>query len=184
LTFRRGFKAEANRIALRVRKLLDLDPIAPIDPEAICAYFDIELVALSKIDPHSPFLCNTSVFSAVTVPRGIRTAIVHNDAHHIHRQRSNICHELAHGFLGHECAPPLNDDGARNYNRGIEAEANFLGGALLITNEAAIHIVSKGLVADAHNIFGVSTAMVTYRLRMSGAHVIYERRMQSARRAS
>jgi hypothetical protein len=182
LPFRRGFKAEANRIALRVRAQMGLDPIDPIDPTAVCAHFDIRLIRLSDMDPSCPFLRNTSIFSAVTVPCGIETAIVHNNSHHPRRQRSNICHELAHCFLGHKCAPPLTEDGERNHNSGMEAEANFLGGTLLITNEAAIHIVSEGLVSNAHNLYGVSRAMLTYRLRMSGAHRIYERRTQQVRR--
>jgi Zn-dependent peptidase ImmA (M78 family) len=94
---------------------------------------------------------------------------VHNCSHHLWRQRSNICHELAHCFLGHECTPPLTSDGERIHDSGIEAEANFLGGALLITNEAAKHIVLDGLLAQAQNLYSVSRPMLDFRLRMSGA---------------
>ena len=85
----------------------------------------------------------SSAFSAVTVPCGCARAIVHNDSHHPYRQRSNICHELAHCFLGHECTPPLTEEGERARDGGIEAEANFLAGALLVPNEAAVHIVRQ-----------------------------------------
>ena len=182
MEFRRGFKAEANRIALRVRAQMRLSPIAPIDPAAICDHFDIKLLRLSDIDRRSVFLgTNNSSFSAVTVPCGFHTAIVHNDSHHPHRQRSNICHELAHCFLGHKCTPPLMDNGERAHDGGIEAEAHHLAGVLLIPNEAARHIVSNGLVTQAQGIYGVSSAMLTYRLRISGAHKIHERRMQNMR---
>ena len=181
MKFRRGFKAEANRIALRVRERMELEAIDPIDPEAVCAHFDIKLICLRDLDSDCPFLHNTSSFSAVTVPHGKEIAIVHNDAHHPHRQRSNICHELAHCFLGHRCTPPLTEDGKRLHDGGIEAEAGFLAGALLIPNEAAIYIVREGLVSQAQRIYGVSAAMLTYRLRISGAHLIHERRMRQVR---
>lgn len=161
---------------------MGLEAITPIDPVAVCSVFDIQLICLSDLDSKCPFLRDTSSFSAVTVPCGHQTAIVHNDAHHPHRQRSNICHELAHCFLGHDCAPPLTEDGERNHNKGIEAEANFLCGSLLIPNEAALHIVSQGLVLQAQSIYGVSAAMLNYRLRMSGANRIHERRMQQTQR--
>ncbi|TXH84782.1 MAG: ImmA/IrrE family metallo-endopeptidase [Rhizobium sp.] len=105
MSFRRGFKAEANRISLKVRTQMGLTPVCPIDPIAMCSHFDIQLLKLSDINPQSPFLgSESSAFSAVTVPCGVKRAIVHNDSHHQNRQRSNIAHELAHCFLGHEYA--------------------------------------------------------------------------------
>jgi len=182
LEFRRGFKAEANRIALRVRVQMGLSPVAPIDPAAVCEHFDIKLLRLSEIDPQSAFLgAHNSSFSAVTVPCGFHTAIVHNDSHHPYRQRSNISHELAHCFLGHKCTPPLMESGERAHDGGIEAEAHHLAGVLLIPNEAAIHIVREGLAAQAQGIYGVSGAMLTFRLRISGAHKIHERRLRNTR---
>jgi hypothetical protein len=155
LGFARGFKAEANRIALRVRAQMALNPIDPIDPIVICEHFDIGLIRLSELDPQSIFLADeNSCFSAVTVPCGFTTAIVHNDSHHAYRQRSNICHELAHCFLGHKYTSPLTPSGERARDGGIEAEANFLAGALLVSNEAAIHIVRAGLVAQAQGPTG------------------------------
>jgi Zn-dependent peptidase ImmA (M78 family) len=185
LSFRRGFKADANRIALRVRAQMGLSEIAPIDPAAVCEHFEIKLLRLSDIDPDSPFLgAANSSFSAVTVPCGWQTAIVHNDSHHLHRQGSNICHELAHCFLGHKCTPPLTAKGERIRDGGIEAEANHLAGALLIPNEVAIYIVREGLVPQARILYGVSGAMLTYRLRISGAHRIHERKLENIRRAA
>jgi Zn-dependent peptidase ImmA (M78 family) len=100
--FRHGFKAEANRIALRIRDRMGLGPTDPINPFEICTRYDILVIPLSDIDPRSPFLNGaSSAFSAVTVPGGHETAIVHNDSHHPFRRRSNICHELAHCFLEH-----------------------------------------------------------------------------------
>lgn len=180
---RRGFKAEANRISLRVREKLLLSPSDPIDPSAVCKHFDIDLIKLSELSVDATrFLnVNRSSFSAVTVPRAQRTAIVHNDAHHPYRRRSNICHELAHCFLGHEGAPPLTDDGERTRDSGQEEEAHFLGGVLLVPDEAAKRIVLHGLRNNAGKIYGVSEEMLVYRLRLSGALAI-ERRIAARRR--
>jgi Zn-dependent peptidase ImmA (M78 family) len=179
LKYRHGFKAQANRIALRIREKMGLEDIAPINPEDICKRLEIELIEMTKLGCDVSAFCGTdsSCFSAVTVPMGHKLAIVHNDTHHRNRQRSNICHELAHWFLGHKGAPPLLENGERSHDGQIEGEANFLAGCLLIPNEAAVHIVGSGLKLQAMTIYGVSSQMLDFRLRMSGAYTIQKRRM-------
>jgi Zn-dependent peptidase ImmA (M78 family) len=178
LGFVRGFKANANRIAIEIREKVGVGPMDRLDPSAVCERFDIQLLALRDLCPTSAFLQRgyTHLFSAVTVQDGCGIAIVHNCAHHPDRQRSNICHELAHCFLGHPASPPLTEEGERVFDSGIEAEANFLGGSLLIPDEAAKHIVRSGLQNVAARTFGVSGQMLQYRLRMSGALTIERRR--------
>lgn len=175
--FKRGFKAEANRIALNVRRKVGLTPTEPLNIEAVCSYFDVTVIRMSELPCDSSIFSGMTQghFSAVTVPCGLRTAIVHNDAHHEYRQRSNICHELAHCFLGHRSVPPLNAAGERMHDGGIEAEANFLGGCLLLPNEAAVHVLMNGLKSRASSIYGISGPMLEYRLRVSGAQTIYDR---------
>jgi IrrE N-terminal-like domain len=167
----RGFKAKANRIAVDIRCDLGLRAADPLDPLAVCDHFDIDVVPLSKYGNAVIHFIRVErgAFSAVTVPCGLRRAIVHNDAHAPDRQRSNIMHELAHAFLGHPPCSTFNCDGERHYDSGIEAEAAFLGGALLITNEAAWHIVRAQLRGVARQMYGVSQPMLDYRLRISGA---------------
>jgi hypothetical protein len=177
LTFRRGFKAEANRIALRMRQKMGLAPHDPLDPVALCALLDIELLRMSELacDCSAFTGGGQSVFSAVTVPCGHQTAIVHNDAHHPYRQNSNICHELAHCLLGHPCGPPLNEKRERIRDSSIEAEANYLSGTLLLTNEGAFYVLTQGLLPVAKERYGISGAMLNYRLRISGAGTIFKR---------
>jgi len=167
----RGFKARANRVAVDVRSDLGLRAYDPLDPLAVCSHFGIEVVPLTKYGKEATHFTRIErgAFSAVTVPCGIRRAIVHNDTHAPDRQRSNIMHELAHAFLGHPPCSAFNCDGERQYDSGIEAEAAFLGGALLITNEAAWHIVRAQLRGVARQMYGVSQRMLDYRLRISGA---------------
>jgi hypothetical protein len=183
LPFKHGFKAKANRIAVGVRRQMGLTALDPIDPVAVCLHFDIVLIALSQLGGNgSAFLSDdNSVFSAVTVPCGVKIAIVHNDSHHPYRQRSNICHELGHCFLGHKHTPPLTESGERIRDGGIEAEANYFAGTLLLTNEGALQVLKKRLVPDtAQQIYGISRQMLDYRLRVSGAQTIYQRSLKFA----
>ena len=187
MALRRGFKAEANRIALGVRSRLKLGAVSPLDPWAVCEHFEIEVIRLSELaDPAgrevgSYFLrVEPEAFSAVTLEVACRRVIVHNDAHRPVRQRSNLAHELAHCFLGHPLTPVLRGDGGRNRSAEVEEEAAFLGGAHLVTNEAAHHIVASGLGATAAAVYGVSRDMLAYRLAVSGATIVAGRRAMRA----
>jgi Zn-dependent peptidase ImmA (M78 family) len=177
VAFKRGFKANANRIAVAIRKQMGLAAIDPIDPVAVCHHYDIKLIKLTELGVDCfAFLGDDShVFSAVTVPRGVKTAIVHNDSHHPNRQRSNIGHELGHCFLGHPFSPPLTEAGERIRDGSIEGEANFFAGALLLTNEGARYIMMKGLLTGAQERYGISKPMLEWRLNESGARIIQKR---------
>lgn len=183
MEFRRGFKAEAERISLKIRYKLGIAATEPIDPDLICQHFDIHLMKMSDQG------CDVSLFSgndndkfsAMTVNFGLVAGIVHNDSHHPYRQRSNICHELAHCFLGHEQCTILNDNGTRSYNSRVEGEASYLGGALLLPKEAALHILINGLKSQAQSLYGISRPMLDYRLRISGAQTIYARKLAKRR---
>jgi Zn-dependent peptidase ImmA (M78 family) len=188
MPLRHGFKAEANRIAARVRHNLGLVARDPVDPWVICAEYDIEVIAISELRESDGskagrhFLeIETQAFSALTFAQGLRRVIVHNDGHSPERQRSNLTHELAHCFLGHPVTLLITAKGDRNRHSDMEAEASFLGGVLLIPNEAAFHIMTSGLGAAAERIYGVSSEMLTYRLRVSGALKVAARRAGSSK---
>lgn len=182
MALRRGFKSEANAIATEVRAELGLTVLAPLDPHDLAAHLDIPVHPLSSfaaIAPKSVQLFSgseQSVFSAVTVFRGHRREIVHNDSHSLGRQHSNIAHELAHGLLLHEPQPAFDDRGCRYWDEDAEDEANFLGAALLLTAEAALMIARRGISAeDACRQFCISKQMLRYRLNITGATVRVQR---------
>lgn len=175
--FVRGFKAKADRMALEVREKVGLSPIDPLNVEALCDHLDIKVISMTSLPCDTSQLCgnDNDCFSAMLVYAGMKLAIVHNDTHHPHRQRSNICHELSHCFLGHKACHLVNDNGTRVHNGTIEAEANYLAGSLLMPREAAVHVLASGLLSRARSIYGISRPMLDYRLRISGAHKIVER---------
>ena len=97
-------------------------------------------------------------------------AIIYNDAQSSGRTAADIVHELAHLLLLH---PPhrLSDaTGRRHFDAELEAEANWLGPAILVSEEAALAIVNGGLrLSDAATAYGVSQELMQMRLNVTGA---------------
>lgn len=92
-----------------------------------------------------------------------------------------MAHEIAHALLGHP-PQPFDHLNGREFNQGVEAEANLLAGHILITNAAALYIVRSGWEADACDRYGVSEELLQWRLGTSGARIIQKRWQQRAQR--
>lgn len=184
MSFRRGFKTEANQIATEIRTELGLSKIAPFDPWALAEHLAIDILPLSGMLNEAPSVTHflnegRDTFSAMTVFHGTARLIIHNDKHSKGRQNSNIAHELSHALLQHPPMPPLSELGLRNFDKNIEDEANWLAGALLIPEPAALNIVRQRIdLAMAASQYGVSSQMVSYRLNVTGA---YKRVQKTAR---
>ena len=174
---RRGFKAEATRLADEIRQELGLSPFDPLNPSVLAEYLEVPITPLSDIrhlaTGASHFLNDAQeVFSAATVFDGPRRAILHNDSHAAPRQNSNLAHELSHALLMHPATPAIDDLGCRYWDQQIEGEADWLAGVMLVPDVAAISIARGrwGTVVEAAQHFGVSTKMVNYRLNVTGAY--------------
>ena len=179
MSLRRGFKAEANRISLGLRTSLGLAPHAPVDLNLLAERLDVHITLLTDLIADCPdavrqlTVNDQGAFSAATLPLGDgRHVIVHNDSHSRARQRSNISHELSHVILKHKCTLPIDPTGCRNLDRDVEDEANWLGSVILISNEAALHIVREALDArTACTRYEVSGPLLRMRLNASGARI-------------
>lgn len=185
MALRRGFKKEANSIAREIRRELKLHPVAPLNPWDLASHLEIPVLTLTSMSESAPFAVHhfssvgSSEFSAVTVFRGYRRVIIHNDSHSKGRQASDLAHELSHGLLLHPPTPALNDCGCRDWDQDLEDEAEWLSGALLISEEAALHIVRRQLTTEeAAASYGVSGMMVQWRLNVTGARRRIERAQQ------
>ena len=184
MTLRRGFKSEANSLSREMRQELGLLPHDPLCAWTLAEHLGYTVVGFTQLGAGAAAavrtLSNTSLrskFSAVTLNSQGNSWIIHNDTHHPRRQSSNIAHEVAHGLLCHSLGPLTNVDGSRSYNRELEEEANWLGPTLLVSEEATIYIVEQGIPdADACALYKVSSDLLTWRLRMTGAHVRVARR--------
>jgi hypothetical protein len=123
-----------------VRRELRLALHDPLDPWRLAKHLEIPVHKLSDLRTevaHHFLHIERSAFSAVTVFRSNRRVIVHNDGHNAGRQASDISHELGHGLLLHRPAPALSVVGCRDWDPVLEEEADWLGAALLISDEAA-----------------------------------------------
>jgi hypothetical protein len=60
--------------------------------------------------------------------------------------------------------------GTRNYDKTMEEEANWLGPALLVSEEAAMHFAALRLtISKASDVYGASEQLVRMRLNVTGA---------------
>lgn len=177
MSLRRGFKTEANWYAREMRRELNLPAHDPLCPWRLAEHLDFPVVPLSvyeEVEPKAVAYFRSHLgqreFSAITIFHGHARLIVHNDAHEPERQASNIAHELAHGLLLHPPKPPVDEHGSRHYNPILEAEANWLGPALLVSDEAAVRVVRRGLtVPAAAALYKVSGQVMQMRINVSGA---------------
>jgi hypothetical protein len=184
MSLRRGFKADANRLSLRLRRSLGLTPESPIDLNLIARRLDLVIAPLSSFADVHPDLVHHLMridpgsFSAATLPCGQnRRVLVHNDHHSRERQRSDIAHEIAHLLLGHPFTLPIDTSGCRNIDRDIEDEAAWLGAVILISDPAAIHIVRNAMDTEtACRVYGVSAPLLQMRINASGARIRVARR--------
>jgi len=176
MKLRWGFKSEANTIARDVRRELGLGVADRLDPWQLATHLDNPVVNLSsmKVEVEDAVMQFTrkdrEAFSAVTVFHGYKRLIVVNDVHSHGRQASNIAHELAHSLLWHAPAPAFDGTDMREWNAEQEEEAQWLAGALLISEEAALSIVRRKFsLEDAAQRYGASIDMVRGRINVTGA---------------
>lgn len=174
---RRGFKKEANEYTKEFRQELGLRSHDPLCPWALAEYLAIPILPLTQIRSdigERNYLYVTQkdpkFFSGVTVFRGSRRIIIHNDTHHPYRQASDIAHELGHGILLHPPSESFDQNGCRNFNRVLEEEANWLGPTLLVSEEAALHIVREGMSEEqASHLYKATKEVVRMRINVTGA---------------
>jgi Zn-dependent peptidase ImmA (M78 family) len=176
MKFRWGFKTEAHSIARAIRADMGLRPSDPIDPFQIAAFLGIPTVPISELRDNADQAVrqlqaiDRSSFSALTVFDGSFRMIFYNDANAPVRQNSDIAHELAHSLLFHSPDAPISSESGRDWDDVQESEADWLCGAILVSDEAAFEIVSAGLTQEqATQQYGVSRSLLELRIRFTGA---------------
>lgn len=173
-----GFKTEANETSRELRIELNLHPAAPLCPFKLAAHLGVSLLRLSDFEELEPeaatyLLGEDGVreFSAVTLCGIKPCAIIYNDAHSPGRIAADIAHELAHILLMHPPHRLVDGTGRRHFDDELEAEANWLGPAILVSEEAALAIATRGLgLPEAAARYGVSEELMRMRLNTTGAY--------------
>lgn len=184
---KRGFKSECESIATAVRAEMGLAAHAPMNSHDLAAHLGIPVHPLSALDGNGVSAAiqhvrtNNKVLSAMTIfpawPKHHRL-VIFNDGNSEARQNSDVAHELSHGLLLHEpkCAIV---NGCRDYSKADEEEAGWLSGCLLVPREAALVVASAQTPMGVAALeYGVSTQMMTYRVKSTGA----DRQAEASRR--
>lgn len=191
--FRRGFKTWAERTSLRVRQKLKLLPSSPLDPLRLAEILGVSVVASSDLSDLPEDVRRRLVndhrdcWSAITVSDGHGHLIVTNLSHAQTRLNSSLAHEIAHIVLGHEPSMMFISANSgialRTHNDEQEDEANWLAGCLLLPREALVAIRRIGRSdEEVCSEFGVSPAMLRFRLNTTGVDVQLRRARKIRRR--
>lgn len=172
---RRGFKAEAERLAAKVRGEMNKKPADPLDAMELARHVGAEvrcaaeLVGMERLEELERL--QAGAFSACTFTIGARKIIVYSPLASSGRTQSDIAHETAHLLLGHEIKTVKRIGGLSFFtcNADEEQEANWLAGCLLLPRPLLLQAVRRGMdpqaVADE---FNVSEQMAAFRLRTTG----------------
>jgi Zn-dependent peptidase ImmA (M78 family) len=138
MTLRRGFKAEAERVAAKVREELGLSAGDPVDPRVLATHADVSVVDAAELVDRSRLeeleRLQAFAFSAATFDIGGRRVIVTNPIRTPGRLNSDIAHELAHVMLKHDLSEVRKVGGVpfRTCRPDEEEEATAFGGTLLL----------------------------------------------------
>lgn len=176
---RRGFKAEAERLSVRLRKEIGVAPEIRINIDDLAKHVGIEvksadeLVPLDKLEQLDAI--QSGCFSAATfsLPDGRTVAITNPVNTTKGRRDSDLAHEVAHILLSHEPRRADRLGGLTFFqcDPEQEEEANWLAGCLLLPRPLLLSEARRGLsaeqLAEKHS---VSVAMARFRLNASGVY--------------
>jgi hypothetical protein len=173
---RRGFKTEAEKVAQLVRGDLGLGILDALDSFALAEEWGIPVVSLGELREDGAqersirrLLTGDAGFSATTVVLGTKRLIVYNPRHTPGRNANNLSHELSHLILEHEATPALGIGGCRHWDGTQEAEADWLGAAMLVPRDSALAwMLRNGDLHEGARNFGVSVDLFRWRVNHTG----------------
>jgi hypothetical protein len=186
---RRGFKSDAERTAELVRGDLGLGLLDRLDCFALAEAWGIPVVSLGELREDGAseasirrLLSPEAGFSATTIVVEPRRLIVYNPRQEPGRKANSLAHELAHVILEHDAAPAIGVGGCRHWDGRQEAEADWLGSALLVPRAGALAwmLENDDIEAGASN-FGVSIALFRWRINHTGVVRQVEKLRREAR---
>jgi len=172
---RRGFKAEAERIAEEVRGEMGKRPSDPVDAFDLARHVGAtvrcadELTSREKLETLEEI--QPAAFSACTFTIGDKHVIVYNPLASAGRTQSDVAHEVSHIMLKHDMKSVETIGGLTFFTCDAEEEqqANWLAGCLLLPRRLLYVAARRGLGgAEIAETYNVSEQMASYRLRATG----------------
>jgi Zn-dependent peptidase ImmA (M78 family) len=175
LTLPRGFPAQAERHAARVRDELGLGPADPVDIHTVARQLGVRVVAADELIDIARLQelerIQAFAFSACTLDIGGTKVVVFNPLRSPARTQSDLAHELSHLVLGHELDDVRVVAGMpfRTCRPDQEEEATNLGGTLLLPRPLLLRAARRGLgVKEIAEQYEVTLEMARFRFNRTG----------------
>jgi Zn-dependent peptidase ImmA (M78 family) len=175
MTLRRGFLAEAERHAARIRSELGLAPASKLSIADIAKHFGIRVIAADELIDIARLQelerIQAFAFSACSFDLGGVKVVVYNPIRSVERRESDIGHEVSHVILGHELSALRTIAGTpfRTCQPDQEEEATNLAGTLLLPRPLLLSAARRGLGAEEiAERCGVTLDMARFRLNRTG----------------
>jgi len=184
---RRGFKAEAERLAATVRQEMGVGPADPLHAADLARHVDAEVRSAEELTSRAKLEAleelQPGAFSACTFTIDKRHVVVYSPLASPGRTQSDIAHEIAHILLKHEIKT-VQKIGSLSFftcDSDEEQEANWLAGCLLLPRDLLLEAAKRGLgPAEIAAQYNVSEQMAAFRLRTTGV----DRQLAARRRRS
>lgn len=174
-----GFKTECNTWARELREELGLEPHDPLCPWKLCEHLEVPVLDLRQLEPcpEQAYLLSRvgqKAFSGAVLYEGLRASVLINGAHSRKRLASSLAHEVAHVVLHHPPRPLFVAGGRRSFSPEHEAEAEWLGPALLVSEEAALRayqLIQAGAatLAQLSDRWAITQQVIRMRINVTGA---------------
>lgn len=175
MTLPRGFKTNAEREAVRVRRELGLAEADRLDVHRLSEHLDIKIVNADRLVSRDRLeeieRLQAFAFSAATFHIGDRCYVVTNPLRTDGRQASDISHEIAHMMLKHELTEIREVNGIpfRTCQPDQEEQATAFGGTLLLPRPLLLSAARRRMgPPEIATTYGVTEEMARYRYNATG----------------
>ncbi|TWF80029.1 uncharacterized protein DUF955 [Pseudonocardia hierapolitana] len=183
MTLPRGFKAQAEREAQRLRTELALTAGDPLPLDRLAAHLGITLVSADQLVNRSRLeeieRLQAFAFSAATFEVQQRRFVVTNPLRTPGRLASDVAHEIAHQLLRHDLSEIRVIEGVpfRTCKPDEEEQATAFGGTLLLPRPLLMRAALRGDgPAEIAATFGVTIEMARFRYNTTGVARQVQRR--------
>jgi Zn-dependent peptidase ImmA (M78 family) len=175
VTLPRGFKADAERRAERVRSQLGRAPGSVVSALELAEHHHVIVVSAERLVERARLeeleRLQSFAFSAATFDINGRDVIVTNPLRSDERLASDVAHELAHVLLKHNLSEVHDLDGVpfRTCRPDEEEQATALGATLLLPRPLLLSAARAGEgVDDLASRCGVTSDLARYRWNTTG----------------
>ncbi|MEY9858500.1 Zn-dependent peptidase ImmA (M78 family) [Catenulispora sp. GAS73] len=175
MTLPRGFKAKAEREALRLRNELGLRDTDALKVEALAEHLGVKVVSADRLIDRTRLedleRVQAYAFSAATFQINNQSYVVTNPLRAPERQTSDVAHELSHIMLGHDLTEVREVNGMpfRTCRPDEEEQATAFGGTILLPRTLLLDAARRKLNPEQIAAqYGVTDEMARFRYNTTG----------------